>query len=256
MDFDPQAHDFDARAGLAAADPAKIAEALLSMTNLRPEDARLEVGAGTGEVGQHLSPRVRYLGLDASREMLREFRARSAEAVLLLADASHTWPVASQSVRAVFMSRVAHLLDREVLMSELFRVAHSEGCFVIIGRRYRGTGSIQRVLQGQLHALLEARGLTPRRGERDSRALLEALVERGAQPLQTVEACRFEVTRAPADFLRNWSSKAGLSGLTLDARLKASVLAELESWARSQWSDLERSVVAEEHYALMAVRIG
>lgn len=255
MDFDPQAAAFDARAGLSAADLNAVAQAVIDLGRLDAQGVLLEVGAGTGEIGEHLLGRVRYLGLDASREMLREFRARAPSARLLHADANRPWPIATGAVQCVLMSRVAHLLDARVLLSELARVAHARGCTVLVGRRARDPKSLQRRLQHKLHELIEADGLVPRRGERDSQRLLDALCDAGAEPLEPVDACHWPVQRAPADFLRNWRNKPGLTGLGLADSHKSQLLFELEGWARDQWDDLEAPVPSTESYRLTGVRL-
>lgn len=255
MDFDPQASAFDGRAGLGPEAAPAIAEALLSIAQLRASDVLLEIGAGTGEIGTHLTERCRYVGLDRSREMLVQFRHRSGSGLLLVADADKPWPISTGSVRAVFMSRVAHLLDRERLLSELARVAHPEGCCVFFGRRVRDKQGTQRTLQRELHTRLRDYGFQPRQGERDTRGHLEALLERGAVAIDEHVASTWSVDRSPADSLRAWASKPGLSGLDLPVHVRDQVLTELASWALERFTDLEAKVPTQEQYLLVGARL-
>ncbi len=255
MDFDPQATQFDARAGLGAGAAPAIAAALITIANLKPAHALLEIGAGTGEIGAHLAACCRYVGLDRSREMLYQFQARSADSLLLIADAAQPWPVVDRSVRVVFLSRVAHLLDRDTLLTQLERVAHPDGCCVLFGRRKRDPESEQRTLQRELHARLRARGLQPRQGERDTRGHLDTLLARGAERIDEQVACEWTVGRSPADSLRAWASKPGLSGLDLPAAERAELLADLTMWARSRWPDLEVKASTRERYVLSGARL-
>lgn len=255
MDFDPQASAFDGRAGLGPQAAPAIAEALLSLAALESGDVLLEIGAGTGEIGTHLTDRCRYVGLDRSREMLVQFRKRAAHSSLLVADADVAWPIAPRSARAVFMSRVAHLLDRTRLLAELSRVAHPEGCCVFFGRRVRDQASAQRTLQRELHTRLRAHGFQPRQGERETRGHLEALLAHGAEALDEHVASSWRVERSPADSLRAWASKPGLTGLDLPRQVRDQVLAEVEAWARERFTALEAKVATEERYVLVGARL-
>ena len=255
MDFDAQAPQFDARAGLGADVARSIAAALLSIADLKTTDSLLEIGAGTGEIVMHLVARCHYVGLDRSPEMLRAFRARTSQAQLFVADASRGFPVRAASVRAVFLSRVAHLLDGHTLLSELARVAHPQGCFVLFGRRGREQESPQRILQRELHARLRAHGLEPRQGERATRALRDALLAEGAQPVADQVAAQWTVAQSPADSLSGWQSKSGLSGLELPDAEKRALLADLTVWAAARWPDLEAKVSTREHYLLSGTKL-
>ena len=101
--FDPQALEFDRRAGIPGAAVSAVARSLLEITRLDPLDLFLELGAGTGEIGAALAAAgVRYAGLDLSLGMLRVFQGRRAPGLLVQADADRPWPIRAGAVRAVF----------------------------------------------------------------------------------------------------------------------------------------------------------
>src|SRR5437763_14663503 len=78
--FDAQAPGFDRRAGLPADAARAVARAVLEIAAPGPDDLLVELGAGTGEIGQHLIESVRYLGIERSRAMLELLRGKLAGA--------------------------------------------------------------------------------------------------------------------------------------------------------------------------------
>ena len=125
--FDGQAAGFDGRAGLPANAATAVARAVLEIAAPGPDGLLVELGAGTGEVGQRLVESIRYVGLDRSGAMLELFSAKlvsadDARVRLSRTDVNGRWPVSDGSVDVVFASRVAHLLDTEHLLAELQRV--------------------------------------------------------------------------------------------------------------------------------------
>ena len=139
--FDTQAAGFDERAGLPANVCREIARKVIELGEVAPEDLLLEIGAGTGQIGQWLGSRARYIGLDLSAGMLLEFARRStgsaATGALIQADANMAWPVADGMTRAIFGSRVLHLLNPQRvaervrpgrLGAEIHGLARAEEC--------------------------------------------------------------------------------------------------------------------------------
>src|SRR5689334_1283578 len=96
--FDQQAADFDERAGLPGGVAAQIADAIVAIAPLPAGARALEIGAGTGEIGQELvARRFAYTALDVSPEMLAVFRRKAGASGLtpdlVVADAREHWPV-------------------------------------------------------------------------------------------------------------------------------------------------------------------
>jgi hypothetical protein len=78
--FDAQAPGFDRRAGLPADAAISVARAVLDIAAAGPEELLVELGAGTGEIGQHLIGPMCYVGIDRSARMLKLFRQKLAGA--------------------------------------------------------------------------------------------------------------------------------------------------------------------------------
>lgn len=168
VSFDEQAGEvFEARAGFPPGVAEQIAEALLRYAEVAPGDLIVEIGAGTGLIGQWLArPPARYLGLDASQPMLDVFAPRlpgGPEASLRHADADQPWPVADGTARVVFGSRVFQLLDPEHLVREAYRVGCPDRAVLVQGRLERSAGSPKVLLRRQLHQRLRAHGLADRK---------------------------------------------------------------------------------------------
>lgn len=261
--FDAQADGFDQRAGVRPEAAADIATAVLDR-GLSPVagEVVLEVGAGTGEVGQHLCVMAgSYIGIDRSGPMLAVFRSRLAvstsgphRTLLAQADGDRHWPVRNGSVTIVFASRVAHLLVSAHVVREAGRVCRPGGRFVI-GRIER-TG-VKQVLRRQREAILADRGAGgDRSGGRRTRGILEALVAGGgvAEPTRTVAT--WPVTVTPEQVIAGWETMPTMGGATIDLDARTEALSELRAWARGQFGDLDRPQSSTEHFTLEGVRLG
>src|SRR5437588_8408007 len=145
--FDGQAAAFEQRAGLPTDVCRRIVRKVLEIAEVGPGNLIIEIGPGTGQIGQWFSEPVRYLGLDLSAGMLEEFAHRLTghlgNRALVQADANASWPVANRAARAIFGSRALHLLNYEHVAAEALRVASPAGATLIIGRIERHPDSIR-----------------------------------------------------------------------------------------------------------------
>src|SRR5262245_41280567 len=105
VSFDEQAGSYEERAGLSAVICREVAALVLD----GGAGLVLDVGAGTGVLGRELARRSRYVGLDISRPMLRQFDA----GLRLQADVDGRWPLADGSAVVILFSRSAHLLKSD-----------------------------------------------------------------------------------------------------------------------------------------------
>jgi SAM-dependent methyltransferase len=266
VSFDRQAVDFDRRAGLPAGVAGRIAAAV---AELAPGGggALLDLGAGTGQIGEHLvracgaRGAFRYLGLDLSGPMLAVFRGRlaavagGARGTLVRADAAATWPIASGRVRLVFVSRAAHLLPTPVLVEETLRVASPAGAVVVFGNVRSDPESLRAVVRREMRRLLAEEGVEGRRAEEARRRLTGALAERGGEVLPVATAASWDVVHRAADALAAWRAKSGLGGRAIAPEVQDRVLARLEGWIRERYGGLEVARPATERYELAAVRL-
>lgn len=263
VSFDAQAADFDLRAGLPAGAARQIATAVLGLAPAG-RGVVLDLGAGTGQIGEHLAKtrgtdgRSPYLGMDLSGPMLAVFRRKLGDfdGGLVRADASVPWPVAAGRVRLVFSSRAAHLLPPDVLIRETLRVASPEGSVLVFGGVRTPPDSLRAVLRREMRRLLaEYGGVEPRRADVSRRHLAEALANRGGEVLPEVTAASWPVVHRAQDALAAWRAKQGLGGRPVTPKVQKAVLRRLESWIRQRYGSLDVTGDATERYELVAIRL-
>ncbi len=260
VSYDRQAASYDQRAGLPEAVCRQIAAVVPVLGKAGADDLLLEVGAGTGQIGQWFARApVRYLGFDVSQPMLDIFRQRldgcNDFLDLLQADGNQPWPVDDGTVRIVFSSRAIHLLDLNWVVQQVGRVACSEGAVLILGRVRRQRNSVKTRLQKRLQQVLHQRGLSPREGQRHQQRLFDLFCQQGATMLAPVEVARWTVTSTPWQSLENWRQKSGLAGIDLDVEIQQQILQALQRWAALEWGNLQQSFESEEAYVLQGVQL-
>lgn len=258
--FDKQAGKYDRRAGLSETVCRQVARQVLEMAEVRSGDRVVEVGAGTGQIGQWFAIEpVQYLGFDLSEGMLEKFRQRLSHTGdncdLLVADGNQQWPIASGTARAIFSSRALHLLRAEHVVDEVFRVAQSDGAVLIVGGIQRQQESVPARMKQQMHQLLRKHGFQPRQKDRQSSQLVKLCCGRGAKMIESVVVARWQVSRTPQQSLDSWHSKPGLAGIDLPGSVQEEILSELKAWAGATFGELLRPVESEEGYVLEGVRL-
>lgn len=263
VSFDGQAADFDLRAGLPAGVAQRIAAAVAELVpagNGR-RGLVLDLGAGTGLIGEHLARvwRLRYLGMDVSGPMLAGFRRKlgaGAGGALVRADAAARWPIASRGVNLVFLSRAAHLLPPAVLVEETLRVARPEGAWVVFGGVRSEPGSLRAVLRRQMRKLLAEYGeVEGRDASAAQHRIAAALTERGGEILPVRTAASWAVVERARDALAAWRAKPGLGGRAVTPAIQDEVLRRLEDWSRERYGSLDVARDATERYELAAIRL-
>lgn len=253
MLFDDQAENFDKRAGLPPGVPEAIAHAMASLLKPRKGCVLLEIGAGTGEIGMHLSDSSNgYLGLDLSYPMLKAFRIRAggAKANLVHADGDAPWPIGTGKVHAVFGSRSLHYIRPGHFASELARVGLGGEVAVIMGSVHREEASVKDVMRREMRQRLKAKGFQGRGGRRGKMGLWQELGERGGRELEPLTVSTWTVSSSPKASLDSWESKAGLAGLEVPEDVKRSVLDELREWATEHYGRLDDAIPGKETYVL------
>jgi len=250
--FDGQAASFDRRTGLPEECCRAAAQKLAEFG--RGRGLFVEVGCGTGQIGRWVEARGRYVGFDYSLNMLREFRRRSG-APLIQADANATWPFEDGAASVIFSSRAMHLLEREHVAAEIFRLASPDGATVVLGRVERTPGSVKERMAQEMNERLRRRGLKAKRGERRNRRLFEACEQLGAQRLEPIHAAAWKTAASPRQSLDSWRSLKGLGGLPVSDETRAAVLDELEAWALEAFGGLDERFEYEETYVLSPLRV-
>ncbi|HEX8495468.1 MAG TPA: class I SAM-dependent methyltransferase [Pyrinomonadaceae bacterium] len=250
---------FERRAGLPEDYCRRIASAVIEIGGVGPGDLIVEIGPGAGQVGQWIEAPIRYLGLDLSSEMLREFKERSTDSpdsrVLVQTDANEYWPLKNGVARVIFSSRALHLLDHEHVTSEVFRIAAPTGATLIIARVEREPGSMRARMAQEMHERLRRRGFEGRRAERHNPKLFQSCQRRGALMLEPVEIARWKVSASPRQSLDSWRSLTGLGGIALPAAIQNEILLELEAWSLEMFGGLDQEFESEETYVLRPLRV-
>ena len=250
--FDGQAAFFDRRTGLPEECCRAVAQQIVGLSG--EHGLIVEVGCGTGQIGQWVEPTGRYVGFDYSLNMLGGFWRRS-DAPLIQADANATWPFADGTAAVIFSSRAMHLLQHEHVAAEIFRIASADGAAVVLGRVERTPGSVKERMAEELNERLRRRGLKSRRGERRNRKLFEACVRRGAELLEPIPVATWQTAASPRQSLDMWRSLTGLGGLPVSAETRAEVLDELKVWALETFGGLDGQFEFEETYVLSPLRV-
>ena len=257
--FDAQAPGFDDRAGIPEDAARAVAQAVLDLIAPGRDDLLVELGAGTGEIGRHLARSMNYLGLDRSGGMLDAFRAKIAAAPaggarLVRADANRGWPVEDGSAKAVFASRVVHLLDSDHVRSELGRVCAPGGYF-LAGHVSRDEVSVRHLLREKRESLLRERGLSPRSRRAATQRLLDRLVALGASYIESRSVVTWSAQASAKQVVDAWGHLQSMGGTELEPRARAGILAELMEWAGRELGDPDTVRVWRERYILGGVRL-
>ena len=258
--FDDQSETYDRRAGLAETHCQKIADAVLSSTDAKPDDCIVEIGAGTGSISKWLAhPPRRYVGFDISRKMLLQFLSRGdgdqGHKLLLQADGRLRWPIGDHQAHIIFSSRAIHLLDSDHVVQEIFRIAHPERGVFLIGRIQRQQESVRVRMQSEMRKRLRMDGYDHRGGEQHRDLLLKSLCLKGAGRFNSIVVAQWPVSHTPAQSIESWQNRVGLAGIHLPLEVKEKILRGLEIWADSTFGGLHQPLESEESYVLDGVRI-
>jgi len=121
---------------------AKIEDAL-SSTELKPNEAVLDLGCGTGFLFQHIDKTIRLLvGLDISSKALREAKKRTknlSNTELIRADADNT-PFPNHIFDRVFaITLLQNMPDPIKTITEMKRVGKPQAMFAITGLKKKFT---------------------------------------------------------------------------------------------------------------------
>jgi SAM-dependent methyltransferase len=250
--FDGQAGLFERRAGLPETVCCAIAKKVIEIGEANAGDLIVEVGSGTGQIGQWFEAPVRYAGFDLSAGMLKECSHRLD---LIQADANVSWPLADGVARVIFSSRAVHLLQQEHVAHEVFRVASSTGAMLVLGRVEREPESVRARMAKEMNERLRRHGFAGRRGERQNRKLFELCCERGAVAMEPVPVGQWRTVATPRQSLDSWHGLAGLGGIAVPAPTRAEILRELEGWAEEEFGGLDQEFESEETYVLKPLRV-
>ena len=267
--YDDQADVFETRAGLSAEVARQVAAAICDFAGLEPGDLIIEIGAGTGEIGQWLArPPYRYVGFDNSRPMLEVFMPRlygaggpsgatagEAEVTVLCADAEGRWPVEDGTAAAIFGSRVLHLLNAEHIFDEAERVSRASTAVLVAGWVQRDPFSPRFIARKKLRDLLVAHGLKPRPSGGRPTQLFAHAEARGAEHLELLGAATWPETVTPIEVIDGWREKTSLGGINPPADVAESVIAALDAWVAETYDQPAMGITTDTQYVLEGIRL-
>lgn len=254
--FDAQAAGYDARTGLPPGVGDAVAQAIVRLGGVGPDDLVLEVGAGTGEIGAALVRLpLRYLGLDEAPAMLEVFRTKAAPAAphLIVSDSNAPWLVPDASARVIFASRVIHLLRSEHVAREAHRVCQPGGS-VMLGRVERDPEGVRERLKRRRQHLLREAGMHPRQGEAGTRRVIELCVGAGFLDHGRQIVAEWDDETSPAAVLSGWASLTRMGSVEVDTATHARILAELQAWALAEYGKLDDAQSTRQRYVLDIVQ--
>jgi ubiquinone/menaquinone biosynthesis C-methylase UbiE len=256
--FDGIARIFDTRLGLPPEYCRDIADAVTGLAGAMPGDLILEVGPGTGQIGQWFDRPMRYVGFDLSAAMLKEFRDRLSDLgdrELVQADGNAGWPIRDGAARVIFSSRAMHLLEPEHVASEVARVAHRSGATLVVGRVDRDPASVRARMAAEMLELLHRHGFQGRRGKQQNRKLFELCRRDGAAVFEKVTVARWSVLVSPRQSLDAWRQLKGLGGVPVPPNVRDEILTELELWAEENFGGVGKEFESTETYVLRSVQV-
>ena len=263
MTFDDQAKTFETRTGLSESTCQAVVKTALELAEIKSDAQVVEVGAGTGQIGQwFVSESIKYLGFDLSEAMLSEFRQHldtqdspQENLNLLQGDANQQWPVVDATAKLIFSSRTLHLLDLQNVVNESRRIAQPEGAVLLMGSVQRDKKGVKNQMRKQMQTILAEKTVQGRQKNKLIGKLLDLFAQSGAQVIEPVVVSRWQVASTPRQSLESWRGKANLAGIELDEEIKHHVLDQLQAWAENTFGGLDQSIESEETYVLQGVRL-
>jgi len=142
LSFDRVANEYDATRFLPETVREAVVEQMLNAIPFCPDDWFIDAGVGTGRFALPIARRgVRVLGIDVSRSMMCQLLRKHPPPNLHLAQADlRRLPLRSQTVRAVLIAHVLHLIaDWQDVLRECRRVLHRDGVLFLLyeeGKRF------------------------------------------------------------------------------------------------------------------------
>jgi ubiquinone/menaquinone biosynthesis C-methylase UbiE len=258
ISYDDQATVFEGRTGLPPQAARQVADAVFDYANLVAGDLIVEIGAGTGVLGQWLARApYKYLGFDNSEPMLEVFSPRlpAADAILVNADAEERWPVTDGTAAVVFGSRVLHLLRAEHVIREAARVARPGGAVLICGHLEHDPSSPRSTARQKLRQLLAAQGLQPRRARGEARQLFVQAQAAGAEVLPPRVAASWPESVRVSQVIEGWRGKTSIGGINPPPEVVEAVLTALTAWAARTYGESDAAVTTETQYVLEGIRV-
>jgi ubiquinone/menaquinone biosynthesis C-methylase UbiE len=254
--FDMVAHDYEGFRALPEHVPTAVREAVRGELNELGKSTVLEVGCGTGRVGDAFAKAGdRYVGVDNSREMLDRFKTKLISANLpspdlVLAD-GRALPFADASFPATLLVHVvSNVPGWQWLLREAQRVLEPNG-ILIVGQLARPTDGLDVQMNASLDVIAEALGMPPRRSKTQKHEARREL-ENAAVSSKNLTVANWQATRTPASFLAR--KPTGGRFAALDTSLRDKALERLADWAIEHFGSLDTPFTEQHVFTLDVYR--
>ncbi len=254
LSFDRVAADYDATRFLPEPVRDAVVEQLLSAAALSPGQWLLDAGTGTGRFALPLARRdVRVLAVDVSVKMMRQLLRKHPPASLCLAQADlRRLPVRTQSVGAVLMAHVLHLIaDWRAVLHECRRVLRGGGGLFLLYESGKRFPAREHYLQ-----LAGERGLLrPTIGAPSAEVVLGYVRELGAT-VELIEhpSLQWRASRSHREVLQEMDKRTYSQMWELPDEAHRELMTQTRRWVREQFGSEDAVISAEAVVKLYAVR--
>jgi SAM-dependent methyltransferase len=252
--FDAIADDFDRFRALPPGAPAAIREAMWDALGSAPAARVLDLGAGTGRVGEaFVAAGDAYVAVDPSARMLARFAGKAAHRggpvpALVQAD-GRLLPFLPGTFDAVLIVQVLSGSPAwRRLLAEARRVLRDGGALVL-GKTTGPPEGVDARMRTQLARILAEAGIDAR-GPGARRDEARDWLAPGARRMTEVVAARWNATRSPRDFLIRHATGARFAALPQPVKDEA--LRKLGDWAIATFGSLD-ATLDEPHAFLLDV---
>lgn len=234
--FDRAASFYDDTRKLPDEISERITQTILALG--LPDRPILEAGVGTGRIAAPLLKRgARLFGVDLSKEMMLQLRAKFDRAPLAQADVSRL-PFPDAAFGTLITVHVLHLVGpwREALR-EFRRVLEPNGVY-LNSHNYRASDSPNQRLRQRWHEMIEERGYSGRRpGAKDHAELTDELRGIGTR-IEEVAVGEWVQTVTPQQELDSIAARIHSDTWSVPDALVAASIVELRNWAKTEYADL------------------
>jgi len=196
----------------------------------------LDVGAGTGRIGRSFQTAGDfYIGLDASFEMLREFRQRQAKARLVQADGARL-PFRDGAFDLVMLMQVlSGARGWRGLLQDVCRVLRPDG-LVVVGQTVGPEFGVDAQMKNHLAGILEEMGIAaeqPRRRRDEALSWLQSV----AGTAENAIAATWMADRTPRNFMER--HRTGNRFRVLPVPIQEEAFQKLAAWAEATYGSLD-----------------
>jgi ubiquinone/menaquinone biosynthesis C-methylase UbiE len=252
-DFDALASTFDQYRGWPEGVPEAIHAAVWRASE-SPRTARvLDLGAGTGRIGRaFVAAGDRYIGVDASLEMLRQFQRQAAQssapAPLLVHALGEQLPFPDASIDLVLLMHVLSGAGNwRGLLQDARRVVRPGGA-LIVGQASGQESGVDAKMKSQVARILGDLGYSADPPRRRRETAIESL-EAAAARCRRVVGTSWLAERSPRMFMERHRTGHRFAGLP--ATVQDEVLRQLGAWASSAFGSLDNMSQDLFHFELL-----